>query len=342
MLMHMSKLWRKWLYMPFAHKFVNMPGKTCRFHPEDLSTQEQEIGSFARHTIHTLADTIGERNRWKPGSLEQTRVFIGNTFESYGYVVKEEPFADGVNLIAELPESRSPYGANTPADNAFDAIVGERLMLLVGAHYDTVPGSPGANDNGSGVAAMLELARLLRSVNTRKKIRFVAFDNEEHVGQPATTQGSYVYAMQCRERAEKIAGMWSLETLGYFCSDAGSQRYPSPFDLFYPTTGDFVAFVGNADSREWVHNSVRAFRRLGAFPAEGVAAPDKFADINRSDHWGFQQAGYPALMVTDTANFRYRYYHTNDDTPDKVSFRELSRLIRVLFQTMSALAESRL
>ena len=95
--------------------------------------------------------------------------------------------------------------------------------------------------------------------------------------------------------------MWSLETIGYFSDEKDSQHYPSPFDLFYPTTGNFIGFIGNEHSRQWIQDSVRAFRQVAKVPSQGVAAPLKFKDMDRSDHWGFTQFGYPALMVTDTA-----------------------------------------
>lgn len=298
-----------------------MPGRSCSFHPAELSPAEREIERNVRAHIQAIATEIGERHKDSPLNLERSRKYVVDSLESIGYTVAHHTFDNGVNISAQTSAS-------------------ENKIIVVGAHYDTVPGSPGANDNGSGVAALLELARLFAGRTTCKQIRFVAFDNEEHVGQPATAMGSNVYAQHCKAQSEEIVGMWSLETIGYFCSDADSQRYPEPFDLFYPTTADFVAFVGNAQSRQWVRRSVDAFRRAKAFPAEGVAAPKKFADINRSDNWGFSQAGYPALMVTDTANFRYRHYHTEHDTPDKVSYVQLARLVRVLSETLSALADS--
>lgn len=317
--MQMQRLWRKWLLMPFAVKYVRMPGRSSKFSPIELSELERQLESAARLHVEALATTIGERHKQRPDALQAAREYISSMFERFGYEVERHEFEDGVNLAAHAP-------------------IRTHRTIIVGAHFDTVPDSPGANDNGSGVAAMLELARIMRSLDAVANIRFVAFDNEEHVGQPATAMGSHVYAQRCKEREEEIIGMWSLETLGYFSHAAGSQRYPSPFDLFYPTTGDFLAFVGNHASREWVNNSVTAFRKCAAFPSEGAAPPQKFADVNRSDHWGFWQAGYPALMVTDTANFRYPHYHSAEDTADKVSYRELARVIRVLSESLAALA----
>jgi Zn-dependent M28 family amino/carboxypeptidase len=283
-----------------------MPGRSCRFDLSDVSEQERQIEANLRAHVDQLAVHIGERHKGIPDKLALAREYITKQLSSGGRrVVEQHCFADGINLTAGTGD------------------------IIIGAHYDTIPGSPGANDNATGIAVMLELARLLDS----PRFRFVAFDNEEHVGQPATQMGSYCYAMDCAARGEKLAGMWSLETVGCFSQEPHSQRYPEPFDLFYPTVGNFVAFVGNDASSDWVRRCVGAFRSLRGFPCEGVAAPGKFADVNRSDQWGFWQAGYPGLMVTDTANFRSAAYHTPADTPEKINFPAMARLANVLHET---------
>jgi hypothetical protein len=299
--MQLKRKIHKWLLMPLVWKYLAMPGSSCGF-DEAQSETEREIEANLRAHVEMLASRIGERHKGVPQQLTRTRAYIAERLRESGRDVREHRFADGVNLVAGDGD------------------------IIVGAHFDTVPGSPGANDNASGIAVMLELARLLPD----SRLRFVGFDNEEHVGQPATAMGSYCYAQECSSRAEKISGMWSLETLGCYLQEAGSQRYPQPFDMFYPTIGNFVAFVGNDASRDWVRRCVREFRRAGAFPCEGLAAPSKYADIDRSDQWGFWQFGYPALMVTDTAEFRYAAYHTPQDTPEKLNYRALARVTRVL------------
>src|SRR5262249_55676750 len=139
--------------------------------------------------------------------------------------------------------------------------------------------------------------------------------------------GSYHYARACRERNENIIGMISLEMLGYFSDEEGSQKYPRPFNLFYPTKGNFIGFVGNYGSRGVVRQAIRLFLNHARFPPEGVAAPERFRDIGRSDHWSFWQFGYAALMLTDTSNFRFVQYHTGQDTPDKVDFYKLALIV---------------
>jgi hypothetical protein len=134
--------------------------------------------------------------------------------------------------------------------------------------------------------------------------------------------------------------MLSLETIGFFSDVAGSQRYPLPFGLLYPRTGNFIAFVGNIASRALVRRSIAAFRQHTAFPSEGVAAPGWMTGIGWSDHWAFWQEGYPGVMVTDTALFRYAPYHTRADTPDQINYEHMARVVAGLARVVTALADA--
>jgi Zn-dependent M28 family amino/carboxypeptidase len=121
--------------------------------------------------------------------------------------------------------------------------------------------------------------------------------------------------------------MISLETIGYFSSASNSQKYPPPFDLFYPSTGDFIAIVGDTASRDLVRQSIDTFRRTTEFPSQGTAAPAWVPGIGWSDHWSFWQAGYPAIMVTDTAPYRLPSYHSSGDTPEAIDYERMARVI---------------
>jgi len=199
-------------------------------------------------------------------------------------------------------------------------------------------GSPGANDNGSGVAGVLALARAWAKREPSRTIRFVAFVNEEPPFFQTDLMGSLVYAKHCRDRGDKIVAMFSLETMGCYSSEKGSQKYPFPFGLFYPSHGDFIAFVGNTSNGDLVRGSVKTFRAQASFPSEGGAIPGNLPGVGWSDHWAFWQAGYPAIMVTDTAPFRYPYYHTAQDTPDKVDCDQLARVVDGLSKVLEELA----
>jgi Zn-dependent M28 family amino/carboxypeptidase len=203
---------------------------------------------------------------------------------------------------------------------------------VVGAHYDTVPGSPGADDNASGVAVLIELAAM------KMPVRLVAFANEEPPYSFGPDMGSWAWAKRARDRGEPIRAMFSLEMLGYYRDTAGSQRYPAPLGLFYPDRADFIAFVGDLGARGLVRRSIGAFRKSAAFPSEGVAAPAFIPGVTWSDHWSFRRHGYPAIMITDTAFYRYPHYHLPNDTPDKLDYERMARVTLGLAAMLNELA----
>jgi Zn-dependent M28 family amino/carboxypeptidase len=211
-------------------------------------------------------------------------------------------------------------------------------IVLIGAHYDSVSGSPGANDNGSGVASLLALAKNLANKKFNRTLRFVAFVNEEPPYFQTARMGSAVYARRCRDRHEKIVAAISLETLGYYSDQKKSQNYPPPLGLMYPSTGNFIGFIGNVPSRPLVDEVVASFRRHAKFPSEKAALPAEIPGVGWSDQWAFWREEYPGLMITDTAPFRYPYYHTAEDTPDKLDFERLARVVDGLGGVLTDLA----
>lgn len=150
--------------------------------------------------------------------------------------------------------------------------------------------------------------------------------------------GSYVYARRCRERSENVLAMLSLETMGYYSDEPGSQKYPPVFGALYPSEGNFIGVVGNVRSRQLVRQVVRIFRSHTDFPCEGAALPGSITGVGWSDHWSFWQERYPAVMITDTAPFRYPYYHHPQDTPDKVDFEKMARVVDGLEHVVERLA----
>jgi Zn-dependent M28 family amino/carboxypeptidase len=150
--------------------------------------------------------------------------------------------------------------------------------------------------------------------------------------------GSWIHARGCRRREENIVAMLSLETIGYYSDAPGSQHYPPPLGSFYPSEGNFIGFVGDWASRQLVIDVIAAFRRLVAFPSEGAALPANVPGVGWSDHWAFWQEGFPALMVTDTAPFRYPHYHTPDDTADKLDYDRMARVVAGLADVLALMA----
>jgi Zn-dependent M28 family amino/carboxypeptidase len=232
------------------------------------------------------------------------------------------------------------FQGDTFANLEVELVGGERPeeVLVVGAHYDTVAGAPGANDNGSGVAALLELATLVSRHTLSRSVRFVAFCNEEPPFFQSDGMGSYVYVSEFPHDRLDIIGMISLETIGYYSEEPGSQKYPPPLNLFYPSKGNFLAFVGNLRSRSLVIESLSLFRRHSRVPSEGIAAPAFIPGVSWSDQWSFWNHGHRAIMVTDTAPYRYPDYHRSSDTPDKIDYGILARVVDGLAHVIVGLA----
>ena len=270
-----------------------------------------------------LAVTIGERNLWTYASLRRAADYVTATLEGHGL----------------HPEHQTFEVSRLPVTNISAEIRGKSSdeILVVGAHYDTVSNCPGANDNATGVAALLELSRRVRDRPLARTLRFVAFVNEEPPFFQTGQMGSLVYANAARVRGDRIRGMLSLETMGYYSDEPGSQHYPAPLDAVHPETGSFIDFVSNMQSESFLREAAAAFRTGTDFPLEVAAAPEALPGVGWSDHWSFWQAGYPALMVTDTAPFRYPWYHRPEDTLDKICFDRMEAVVDGLEAVISVL-----
>ena len=306
---------------------LRMPGSS---HRGPLPAADGKLTALAdelRRDVAELAGRIGPRDLLdRPRELAQAADYIEAEFRAAGYRVDRQEYqvsgSTCGNLEVEIPGTARP-----------------EEIVIVGAHYDTVIGTPGANDNASGVAAVLALARRFSGRKTGRTVRFLAFANEEPPYFQTGQMGSRVYARRCRRRNENVTAMLSLETIGYYDDAPGSQQYPPPLSMFYPSQGNFIAVVGNIRSRDLVREVVGAFRRHERFPCEGGALPAAVPGVGFSDQWSFWQEGYPAVMVTDTAMFRYPHYHQPEDTLDKIDFQRTARVVRGLAAVIAVLAE---
>jgi len=283
------------------------------------------LSARLRRHVEWLAGCIGERNVWRPAALAAAAAYIRGEFEALGCEVAAQRYrAAGVdcdNLEATLPGG----GARTE-------------IVVVGAHYDTVQGSPGADDNASGVAALLEIARALRRLRLARTVKLVAFVNEEPPFFNWGEMGSKVYARAARRRGDDIRVMLSLEMLGCYDDAPRSQAYPPLLKWFYPDRGNFIAFVSNLASRRALREVAAAFRARSDFPVEQLAAPALVPGVAWSDQVSFWRAGYPAVMVTDTAFYRNPRYHSAADTADRLRYPEMARVVEGLAATIAALA----
>jgi Iap family predicted aminopeptidase len=291
---------------------IRMPGKNTSTAAE-LSPAEIILRDELRADVRKLAGEIGERNVDHYPQLMAAADFIQNSFSTAGL----QPRRDTYQL------------RNLPCHNIEAEIHGTSPeIVVVGAHYDSVFGSPGANDNGSGVAALLALARRFANKQPTRSLRFVAFVNEEPPYFQTLQMGSLVYAGRCKAGGDRVSAMISLETIGYFSDKPGSQTYPSPvLGAFYPKVGNFISFVGDLRSRRLVRLALSTFRQAARLSSEGAAVPAFIPGVAWSDHWSFWQQGYPAIMITDTAPFRYPHYHAPTDTPDKLNYERFALVV---------------
>lgn len=271
-----------------------MPGRSHAGPLPPLSDEGRALAQKLRSHVVELARS--ERNT----DLERPARYIEAALAAHGLTPQSQYFESGGRKVRNIEAGSG--------------------SIVVGAHYDTVPGSPGADDNASAVAVLIELAGM------KLPVRFVAFANEEMPYFLGPEMGSWVWAKRARERGETLRAMFSLEMLGYYRDAPGSQQYPAPLGLFYPDRADFIAFVGDMGARDLVRTSTALFRKHARFPSEGVAAPGVIPGVSWSDHWSFRSHGFPAIMVTDTAFYRYPHYHLPSDTPDQLDYERMARV----------------
>jgi Zn-dependent M28 family amino/carboxypeptidase len=308
-----------WFFM------IRMPGRAFAGPLPPLTSDQHALRERLRRQVQRLAGDIGERSQAKRAGAVRAAAYLQGELNLMGYTVATQEYdAHGErwrNLEATLRGS-------VRADE----------IIVVGGHYDTVEGAPGADDNGSGVAAVLELARSLAGKPVARTIRFVFFGTEEQPSFPTSTMGSRQYADAARARGDRIVAMLSIESIGYYDSNPGSQRYPFPLKLAYPDVGDFIAFVSNLRSGPLVRRAIATFRDAVPFPTQGASLPSWMPGVWWSDHWSFWRQGYRAIMITDTAPFRNPFYHTPQDTPDKLDYDRMARVVDGLEAVVADLA----
>jgi hypothetical protein len=289
-----------------------MPGPTrpagCSALDVDLPRLERALAAH----VEALAGRIGPRSHAQPEALRAAADYVERALAIPGWSARAQVFGERGefrNLIAERAGTDPGAG-----------------IVVVGAHYDSVARSPGADDNASGVAALLELPLLLGERPGTRALRLIAFTNEELPLGATALAGNRVAAAESRARGEALEAMLALEGLGAWADAEGSQRHPWPLGAFFPQRGDFLAWIGDLRSRALLHRALGVFRASGRLPSEGVAAPAALVpDIRRSDHAAYWAQGYPALLVTDTAEFRDPHYHGPEDRPGSLDYARMAR-----------------
>lgn len=299
------------------------PGHCQKRQMVDRLTVEEQL----KKHVEMLTKTIGERSVRRFWNLEETAHYIENYYRSIGLEPAREPYTykkkTVANIVAEVGAAAEPA-----------------KLYLLGAHYDSVGGTVGADDNASAIAVQLEVARKLMAVKAEHglpaTIRFVSFTLEEPPVYGTRLMGSRVYARKVKKANERIDGMICLEMVGYTCHEPGCQGYPFPLTFMsYPDTGNFIGIIGNFRSRHFTRALHESFQKNKALPVEKLTVPWSgylVPNVRLSDHASFWDHGYKAVMITDTAFYRNPHYHTGRDTMDKLDFEFMSRLVESLVE----------
>ena len=295
-----------------------------------LSASELSLREDLVRNVDALAGLIGIRHDLRPSSLDATVAHITRELEGLGQTVDVQTYPTArwaaKNLVVEWKGQSDP----------------DRIVVL-GAHYDTVKTTPGADDNASAVAMLLSVCKALKERSFAKTIRFVAFANEEPPHFPGPTMGSAVYAKACRERGNDIYAMVCLEMVGYFDTAPNSQTFsdelPKVVKPLLRTTGDFIAFVSDIATRRQLRKFTKGFKSAVKFRTISAPVPKARDILWLSDHGPFWDQNYPALMVTDTSWFRNPNYHELTDTPDTLDYDRMARVAAGVAEGISRLAK---
>lgn len=292
------------------------------FHSQRRSAATVQPAKLRGH-VEVLAQQFGPRDWEHTEDLDRCADYLAEQFRQAGATVEFQPFRvqhrQYRNVIAR-------FG------------VGKGNKVVVGAHYDACDALPGADDNASGVAALIELAGLLGSTPPNHEVELVAYVLEEPPFFATPSMGSAVHAKRLAAQHDKIRGVIVLEMVGYFRDDWGSQSYPNLLlHLMYPSRGNFITVASRFDQGAWLKTVKTRMQGTTALPVYSIRAPTIVPGIDFSDHANYWEYGYPALMVTDTAFYRNKAYHSASDTPDRLDYQRLAQVVVAVFEAMKAL-----
>lgn len=281
----------------------------------------------ARLEAHVLSLTteLSPRDESHVENLDRVATYIKNEFSQTNAIVSEQSYevrgSTYRNVIAQ-------FGPETE----------ERIV--VGAHYDTAGPLPGADDNASGVAGLIELAHLLGRQPPQLHVELVAFTLEEPPYFRTSNMGSSIHARWLRAENKRVRAMLCLEMIGYFSDAPNSQHFPAPaMSAFYPSTGNFIGVVGRLGDWSLVRQTKSAMRRASPLPVYSINAPSFVTGVDFSDHLNYWSAGYSAVMITDTAFYRNRNYHTAADTAEKLDYRRMALVVEGVCAAVTELAK---
>lgn len=289
------------------------------------SAVSADPAALRRH-VAALSETFHPRSFYDTNNLARTAAYIEANFREAGLSVTSQTYT----------------AIKTPCRNVAAVIPGrEERRVVVGAHYDAFPGAPGADDNASGLAGLLELARLLHGARPLYTVELVAYCTEEPPCFATEHMGSGLHARQLVQRGTPVEAMIALEMIGFFSDEPGSQSYPVPMlRLFYPDAGDFIGIVGNWGQRRLVRAVKRGMKGATALPVYSLVAPASVPGVALSDHLSYWEQGFPAVMVTDTAFCRNLQYHQPGDTADRLDYKRMAQVVVGVSEAVRLLARS--
>lgn len=282
----------------------------------------EKIEKDLKNHVKTVSDKIGERNVFN-GKLILAEEYIEKEISKCGYEIEKQTY-----LPEELGK-RAPECSNIIVTKT--GMKDKDKIILIGAHYDSMYQSPGADDNASSVACLLVLADIISKLQFEKTIKLIFFTNEEPPFYKTNSMGSVIYAKRARKNKENIIAMICLEMVGYFAQGKNTQKYPPLINLFYPKKGNFIAIVGNLKSHSLVKLTKKAFNKYSEIPVETISIPGFIAHgVDFSDHSSFWNEGYKAVMITDTSFYRNRNYHTREDIYNTLDYKEMTKIVKGL------------
>lgn len=312
----------------FVWYSTDVPGTSAAAALPPLTDEEEDLRDELQAHVTRLSRDIGVRSNSDPSRVASGFMYVEDELRRTGLQIRREAIQaggkSGVNLVAELP-------GTTMA----------KEIVLVGAHIDSPRASPGADSNASGVAVAIELAQRLASVSSERTLRFVFFSLTQPPFAGTDGQGARQHAAACKEKNEAIVAAFLLEGLGTFSDQPGSQSVPFPFTFSFPGTGNFVAFVGDLATRDFLRQTVAEFRAVSRMPSEGCALPALFPGFSSSDAGAVARAGYPAVLVTGTGTSRNPDFGKPSDTHDRLDYARMARVTSGLQVVVAKFASGR-
>ncbi len=271
-----------------------------------------------RKDVERLCGELMPRDYGSPRNLDRIARWIGDEFRNAGLDVREQPY------VVEGTTFRNVIGTRQGSDPGAGTVI-------VGAHYDTAGPLPGADDNASSVAALLELARTLPERRPRRTQVFAAFSTEEPPFFSTEAMGSHHFAQEIRNEGIDVELMIALDCVGYFSDEPRSQLVPlTLLRLYYPSEGDFIGVVGDTGAGQWIKKVKRGMRSADALPVLSFRGPSAIPGIDWSDHYWFRRLALPGVLVTDTAMMRNPNYHRPTDLPETLDFEKIAGVVQGL------------